>query len=147
MYSDSPSKTMRTSVGSVAGRPFCGSCWMKFVAGTALDQNGSSSRPSSTTRSSPARRTAVTLRRPPLSAAVCCAMAGVMTTSHTPIAQTNRRGLRFMRGSNLEPIGIQDFRRQALVERGEPFEQRVVQPVVVVDDIQVVAGRHDPAEA
>ena len=49
--------------------------------------------------------------------------------------------------SSLEPIGVQDFRREPLVERREAVQRWFVQPVVRVDDVQIVARRQNPPEA
>jgi hypothetical protein len=64
---------MRTSVGSVAAAPFCGSCWRKSDAGAARRQTGSSSTPSSVIDSSPIICTAAISRRsmPPIRRVVC----------------------------------------------------------------------------
>ena len=48
---------------------------------------------------------------------------------------------------SLEPVGVQDFRREPLIERREALEQRIVQPVVRVDHVQIVARRQNPPEA
>src|SRR5688572_17427800 len=49
--------------------------------------------------------------------------------------------------AGLEPVGIQNFGGGALVECRKPVEQWIVQPVVGVDEIQVVPRGENPAKA
>lgn len=46
-----------------------------------------------------------------------------------------------------EPVRIQDLRRQPAVERVGVTEHRVVQPVVDIDEIEIVSRSDDPAKA
>src|SRR5687768_7582550 len=47
----------------------------------------------------------------------------------------------------LEPVRIEDLRRGPSVERSKPTQQRVVQPVVRIDQVQVVPWPQNPTKA
>src|SRR5262245_56140747 len=47
-----------------------------------------------------------------------------------------------------EPVCIQQFRGQPTIDRAEsPGHQRIVEPIMVVDEVNVVAWPQDPAVA
>ena len=47
----------------------------------------------------------------------------------------------------LEAVRIEHLGREALIQRGEPIGDGVLEPVVGVDDVEVVAGLDDPSVA
>jgi len=47
----------------------------------------------------------------------------------------------------LKTIGVKSLRRQPAILRGELRQQRIVQPVVGVDDVNIVTGLHNPSES
>src|SRR5678809_959665 len=49
--------------------------------------------------------------------------------------------------NRLKTVSVQSLRREPAVLRRELREQRIVEPVVRVDDVDVVAGTDDPPES
>src|SRR5262245_57474046 len=46
----------------------------------------------------------------------------------------------------LKPACVQQLRRQTAIERVDPRQQRVVEPVLGINHVQVIPGFEDPSE-